>query len=204
MTNTLIISYTPREGSNTKKILDAYTKNVPENVRTTEVSLASEPPVLLDVTRTNAYIARNFMGQELTQEQQTALQPLDAYKDQVLAADTIVLAYPMYNFSLPAAVKAWFDAIIQAGDTFHYTNEGPKGKLNDKQVVIISTSGGKYEKGSETAHMEHALSLAILSFNFMGITDITTIVADGASDADHYQNTLDQAIDKAAEVAKRT
>lgn len=197
MSKTLVISYIPRTGSNTKKILDAYTEALPDSVTVTTVDLAIDSPVLLDSDRVNAYVSRNYMGAELTIEQAALLAPLDAYMEQVLAADTIVLAYPMYNFSLPAAVKAWFDGVIQAGQTFAMTSKGVEGKLAGKKAVIISTAGSQYVEGSPMATMEHSHSLAEVEFRFMGITDITTIFAGGSGNAEHFPATLDNAIAQA-------
>ena len=62
--------------------------------------------------------------------------------DEFLAADTIILGVPMYNFSLPSQLKAWIDRVAVAGKTFRYTAEGPEGLAKGKKVIIVSTRGG--------------------------------------------------------------
>ena len=63
---------------------------------------------------------------------------------QFLAADTVVVGAPMYNFSVPSQLKAWIDRVAQAGRTFRYTANGPEGLAGDKRVIVLSTRGGQY------------------------------------------------------------
>ena len=63
------------------------------------------------------------------------------------AADTIVLAVPMYNFSIPSTLKAWIDHVARRGRTFRYTEKGPEGLLKDKKVYVLVARGGLYSKG---------------------------------------------------------
>ena len=74
------------------------------------------------------------------------------------AADTLVIGLPIYNFCVPAAMKAWIDQVARAGVTFQYTENGPKGLLRDKRVIIVVASGG-VPVGSEadfaTGYMRH-------------------------------------------------
>jgi len=63
---------------------------------------------------------------------------------ELLAVDTLVLAVPMYNFSVPSALKAWFDQVLHPAKTFEYTSAGPRGLLKDKKAVILISSAGDY------------------------------------------------------------
>ena len=56
----------------------------------------------------------------------------DAYIDELMAADLIVIGVPMHNFSISAPLKAWIDQIVRAGKTFSYGEKGPKGLLPDR------------------------------------------------------------------------
>ena len=101
-----------------------------------------------------------------------------AFSDELVAelqaADTIVIATPMYNFGIPAALKAWIDLIARAGVTFRYTATGPEGLLKDKKVYVIVASGG-VPVGSPvdfvTPYLKHALA-------FVGIDDVEIVAAD--------------------------
>lgn len=95
-----------------------------------------------------------------------------------LAADTIILGVPMYNFSLPSQLKAWIDRIAVAGKTFRYTAEGPEGLAKGKKVIVVSTRGGHYSAGP-AAIMDHQESYLRSVLGFLGITDIEIVRAEG-------------------------
>ena len=86
--------------------------------------------------------------------------------DQFIAADTVVIGAPMYNFSIPTQLKAWLDRLAVAGKSFRYTEDGPEGLLGDKRVIVALASGGIYEEGSL---FEHQKSYLKAFFNFIGI-----------------------------------
>jgi len=98
--------------------------------------------------------------------------------EEFLAADTIVLGVPMYNFSLPSQLKAWIDRVAVAGKTFRYTAEGPEGLAKGKKVIIVSTRGGHYSAGP-AALMDHQESYLKTVLGFFGITDIEIVRAEG-------------------------
>lgn len=100
--------------------------------------------------------------------------------DQFLAADTIVIGAPMYNFTLPTQLKAWIDRIIVAGKTFRYTNSGPQGLAGGKRVIIALARGGFYSEGSPASALEHLETYLRGVFNFIGI-EAEFVVADGLS-----------------------
>jgi FMN-dependent NADH-azoreductase len=75
--------------------------------------------------------------------------------DEFLAADTIVIGAPMYNFTLPTQLKAWIDRIVVAGKTFRYAESGPEGLAKGKRVIIALARGGFYDRHSPSAALEH-------------------------------------------------
>ena len=169
MKKTLILSYTPRENSNTKKMLDFFIANNQDKTEIIFVDLAAEAPDLLLKENLNLYVNRNFGGVELTEEQQKVLAKNDKLMHQLLEADFVVLASPMYNFSVPATVKAWFDAVIQVGKTFTYTENGLKGLCENTKALILMTSGSDF--GIEPyKSVNFATPLLTTSFDFMGIS----------------------------------
>jgi FMN-dependent NADH-azoreductase len=87
--------------------------------------------------------------------------------DEFLAANTVVIGAPMYNFTLPSQLKAWIDRILIAGKTFSYSDEGPKGLAGDKRVIIAVSRGGFYDDASGLEHVETYLKGV---FSFIGIT----------------------------------
>jgi FMN-dependent NADH-azoreductase len=86
--------------------------------------------------------------------------------EEFLAADTIVVGAPMYNFTVPSQLKAWVDRILVAGTTFRYTESGPEGLAKGKRVIVAVSRGGFYEDGHAMEHLKTYLSGV---FGFIGI-----------------------------------
>jgi FMN-dependent NADH-azoreductase len=101
-----------------------------------------------------------------------------------LAADAVVIAAPMYNFTIPTQLKAWIDRIAVAGQTFRYTEAGPEGLCGNKKVVIVSTSGGLHM--GQVTGVAHEEYLKVM-FGFLGITDIEFVRAHGLAYGDEVR-----------------
>ncbi len=168
MKKTLIVQYTPRIDSNTKKLVDSFVEYAQDKTEITFLDLTKNTPDLLLEENLNLYVQRNFGGVELTEEQSQILAKNDEYVAQILAADYIVLATPMYNFTLPATVKAWFDAIVQAGVTFTKTTEGLKGLCENKEALLLMTSGTDFSIEPYSA-VDFATPLVKTIFGLIGI-----------------------------------
>ena len=93
----------------------------------------------LTAERFGAFLAK---PEARTPEQQAVVDYSDALIDELRAADTIVIGLPMYNFGVPSTLKAYFDHIARAGDTFSYTENGPVGLLTGKKANVFATRGG--------------------------------------------------------------
>ena len=102
----------------------------------------------------------------------------DALLAEFLAADTVVLGMPMYNFGIPSQVKAWLDRVAVAGKTFRYTENGPQGLAAGKKVIVAGTYGGFHAVDGGTNFVEPYLRFM---FGFMGVTDVEFITAEGLS-----------------------
>ena len=112
---------------------------------------------------------------------------LDAFADssvldEFVAADTVVIGAPMYNFTLPTQLKAWIDRIMIAGKTFRYTANGPEGLAGGKRVVIALARGGFYEQGSPASALEHLETYLRGIFNLIGI-EPEFVAADGLNNS---------------------
>jgi FMN-dependent NADH-azoreductase len=108
---------------------------------------------------------------------------LDAFADssvldEFLAADTVVIGAPMYNFTLPTQLKAWLDRILVAGKTFRYTETGPEGLAGGKRVIVALARGGFYDAGSPAASLQDLETYLRCVFNFIGI-EPEFVAADG-------------------------
>jgi FMN-dependent NADH-azoreductase len=99
---------------------------------------------------------------------------------ELLAADTLVLAAPMYNFGVPSTLKAWFDHVLHPGQTFEYTSAGPRGLLKGKKAVILISSAGDYS-AAPASSMDFVEPYLRAVLGFMGITDVTVIKAEASA-----------------------
>ncbi|MFJ1268049.1 FMN-dependent NADH-azoreductase [Legionella lytica] len=94
-------------------------------------------------------------------------------------ADELVIAAPMYNFTLPSQLKAWIDRVLVAGRTFKYTEQGVVGLASGKKVTVISTRGNHYSSDALMKSKDFQEEYLKLIFDFVGIKDITIIRAEG-------------------------
>ncbi len=114
-----------------------------------------------------------------TPAQAAAVQLADAIVEEVEAADTIVLAVPMYNFSVPSTLKAWLDHVARAGRTFKYTANGPEGQLKNKRVIVVESRGGFYAGDAPAKGMDFQEPYLRAFFGFVGITDVSFVRVEG-------------------------
>ena len=125
----------------------------------------------------DAWVEANFTpDEERTETHRQTLALSDALVAELQEADVLVVGAPIYNFSVPATLKAWIDMIARARLTFRYTDSGVEGLLRGKKAYVITPSGG-VPVGSAvdfaTPYLRHALG-------FVGITDVDIIGAQGA------------------------
>lgn len=126
------------------------------------------------------FINENWIGANFTDpaerspEQKAALSLSDSLVAELEQASHIVIAAPIYNFSVPASLKAWVDQVARARVTFRYTENGPEGLLKGKKAYLVVASGG-VPLGSEvdyaSTYLRHVLG-------FLGIHDVTLVNAN--------------------------
>lgn len=134
-------------------------------------------------------------AEERSAEQRELAARSDALIDELRDHDVVVLAVPMYNLGIPSQLKAWFDRVMRAGETFRYTENGPQGLVEGKRAVILAARGGQYagtEKDTQTPHLK-------LMLGMMGITEVDTVFAEGLNMGENHResalNEARQAID---------
>jgi FMN-dependent NADH-azoreductase len=158
-----------KTGSYSRELTDNMIKQLTslQNTNVKARDLADGVPMINE-----AWIGANFTDvAERTTEQRAVLACSDALIAEVQEADVLVIGLPIYNFSVPAAFKAWIDQIARAKVTFRYTDKGPVGLLDNKKAYVIITSGGT-KLGSEidfvSEYIHHILG-------FIGIKEVTII-----------------------------
>ena len=156
-------------GSATRDLSAAVVaKLAPETVIRRDVAT---PLPLLD----EVWVSANFTPEnERSDAQRNILALSDELVAELKAADTVVIGAPIYNFSVPATLKAWLDQVARAGITFQYTENGPEGLLTGKRAVIVSASGGT----PVGAEFDYAVPYLRHMLGFIGITDVQVVAAD--------------------------
>jgi FMN-dependent NADH-azoreductase len=148
--------------------------------------LVNEEVPHLDGSRFLAFLAK---PEERTQEQAAVIAYSDRLINELRAADTVVLGLPLYNFGVPSQLKAYFDHVARAGETFAYTANGPEGLLKGKKAYVFAARGGQYAGtplDTQTSYVRDFLA-------FIGITDVTFVYAEGLARSGIKEAALAQA-----------
>ncbi|HCZ9304909.1 TPA: FMN-dependent NADH-azoreductase [Vibrio alginolyticus] len=155
--------------SQSNKLVEDFIKNVDQDKLTVR-DLAANPLPVLDFAVATALRAT----EDLSQEQQAVVDLSDTLIEEVNAADTLVIAAPMYNFTIPTQLKNWIDLIARAGVTFKYTENGVQGLIEGKKAIVVTTRGGIH-KDSPTDNVTPYLRTVL---GFVGITDVEFVYAE--------------------------
>ena len=121
-------------------------------------------------------------------EMKEALRLSDELVGELLAADYIVIATPVYNFNVPAALKAWIDHVVRKGLTLGVDGSG---LVTGKEATVLLASGGIYTEGSPIRDRDIATQYLRLILNVIGITDVTVVAGGGAKVVDMGEQTMD-------------
>jgi FMN-dependent NADH-azoreductase len=177
MMKTLIVQYAPRmERSSTKNLSDYFRSKAKGTVEVLDI--AAHLPPMFSTENIGSYFKKYYNKAVLEGKEKEHLAPFEDLVAQLKSADVVVLAFPMYNFSLPAAVKAYFDAVLLMGETWIMDDKGYHGLMAGKKALIISTSGGVYSAGPMAA-MNHSFNLATDLFKFMGFGPVEVVLGEG-------------------------
>ena len=169
MTKTLVINYTPRKGSYTKILFDEFLELAKGKTEIKHLNLTKTPPELLLEKNLNLIMDWNMGRRDFSETELSTLSNHHKLIEEVLDVDHIVLAFPIYNFTMPATVKAWVDAIVVSGKTFSFSPEtGFKGLCTNKKALSIIVSGFDYNNSGDIK--EYASSTIKQNFDFMGIS----------------------------------
>jgi FMN-dependent NADH-azoreductase len=96
---------------------------------------------------------------------------------ELFAADVVVIGAPMYNFSIPTTLRAWFDHVLRPRVTFAYSEAGPEGLVKGKKVIVIESRGGLYSEGpAQVMDFQEPYLRTLLGF--IGLTDVEFVHAE--------------------------
>jgi FMN-dependent NADH-azoreductase len=135
-----------------------------------------------------------------TEEQNKAVALSDKAVKELFDNDIIIIGVPMYNFGIPSTLKAWVDHIARAGETFSYSEAGPKGLIVGKKVYLAIASGGIYSDGPMKAY-DSTESYMRSVLGFLGMTDVTTFRVEGVMMPDLAKIALPKVVEKIDEFA---
>ncbi|QPC43970.1 FMN-dependent NADH-azoreductase [Kaustia mangrovi] len=119
-------------------------------------------------------------AEDRTPEQSHAVARSDRMVDELLAADTVIVATGMINFSVSSALKSWIDHVARAGRTFRYGETGPEGLAAGRKVYLVVASGGVYSQGP-AASFNFAEPYLRAVLGFLGMTDVETVLIEGVA-----------------------
>ena len=113
-----------------------------------------------------------------TENQRALLALSDTLVDELLAADVVVIATPMINFTIPSNLKTWVDYVARAGRTFSYSEAGPKGLVTGKHVILVAARGGVYAD-KQALDFQVPYLKGVLAF--LGMTDVEVLEVEGTA-----------------------
>ncbi|GAC1033602.1 FMN-dependent NADH-azoreductase AzoR3 [Pseudomonas sp. No.21] len=184
MSNVLVIESSARQqGSISRDLTQAFLaqwKAAHPADRITVRDLAVEQVPHLDADLLGGWMKP---ADQHSETEKAALERSNRLTEELLAADVLVLAAPMYNFAIPSTLKSWLDHVLRAGVTFKYTETGPQGLLTGKRAYVLTARGGVYA-GGPFDHQEPYLRQAL---GFIGIHDVSFIHAEGMNMGAEFQ-----------------
>ena len=179
MQRILIVESSPRGAESASRQL---TKTLRERLRSlyphaifVERDLAANPLPHLDYQTVKGISAKDKAEAESLKD---ALRLSDELTEELLSADLLVIATPMWNFGLPSSLKAWIDHIVRAGKTFNYAGAGVEWLAKGKKAILVLASGGVFSEGPWKSWdtVEPYLRQIL---GFIGIDDVQTVRAQG-------------------------
>lgn len=201
MPTLLVVESSPRDGQSmsrglTRLFVERWLKNHPGG-RVVERDLMKSNLPFVTMPWLGAYFTP---PEQQTSEMKDILRLSDELVSEILAADHIAISTPVYNYNVPAVLKAYIDHIVRKGVTLGYSGEG---LVHDKVCTILMASGGVYTPGSPIRDRDIATSYLRLILKVIGIEDVTVVAGGNAKSVDMGQVTRDEFLQRfASEVAE--
>ena len=206
MTNILLITSSPRGAASYStrvawRVVDELRRVRPD------AELAIRDLAKAPLQHIDEHFATGRAGptDQFAAEERSSLALSDVLIDELLAADIVVIAVPMINFSVPSPLKAWIDHVARPGRTFRYTANGPEPLVTGKRAILVEAKGGIYSEGPRRK-FDHLTPFMLDVLGFLGITDVKLIRIEGTaispeSGARALESGLKQAVEVAREIA---
>ncbi|SHE79973.1 FMN-dependent NADH-azoreductase [Seinonella peptonophila] len=191
--------------------LESYQETHPHD-RIIELDLFKQELPYLDANLADGLTKVKF-GIELNEDELKAIRIADQYLDQFLEADKVVIAFPLWNMTIPAVLHTYLDYLNRAGKTFQY--QSPKaikdkndpfaaatGLIPDKKIALLNARGGCYSK-EPFAKLEMGVNYVKNNLGFYGVKNIETVIIEGHHQfPDQAEEIIKTGLEKAKIVAK--
>ena len=206
MPTLLVVESSPRgEHSMSRGLTRLFVENWMENHpggRVVERDLMTSDLPFVTLPWLGAYFTP---PEQHTPDMRDLLRLSDELVDEILAADHIAIGTPVYNYNVPAVLKAYIDHIVRKGRTLGFSGEG---LVHGKACTILMASGGVYTQGSPIHDRDIATNYLRLVLEVIGIEDVTVVAGGNAKSVDMGQTTRDAFLQsfasEVAEAAART
>ena len=171
-------------------------KVIERDIASTDIPFLEFPWISANITKLSAR----------TEEQKALLKLSDVLIAELQQADEYLIATPMYNYGIPAKLKAYIDHIVRSGLTFRMNADGSyEGLLRDKKATVIIASAGEYKPGAPAEGLDTLKPYLREILGYIGVTDVTFIqsgstwmVDSGSEQADEHIAPLQAQVNLAA------
>ena len=194
MRTLLVIEASPRGERSlsrglTRRFVDAWRANHPDG-RVVERDLMTTDLPYVTLPWLGAYFTPPHQH---TPEMKGLLRLSDELVDELLAADDIAIGTPVYNYNVPAVLKAYIDHIVRKGRTLGFAGEG---LVHGKQCTLLIASGGVYTEGSPIRDRDIATTYLRMILRIIGIVDVAVVAGGNAKAVDMGETTREAFLQK--------
>lgn len=166
-----------KEGSISRQLVQELIDHLVETSKVDTVierDLSANNLELLTASHVGAFYTPE---EERTEQDKLLLAQSDVLLGELKQSNILVIGTPMYNFSVPAVLKAWIDLVCRVGESFRYTDNGPEGLLNiDKAYLVVATGGAPVNSA-----MDFVVPYLKQVMAFIGVKEVEVIAADRTS-----------------------
>ncbi len=198
--------------ANVKEVKDSYSLSVGEEfLKEYENLNPTDEIIRLDLFKTEIpFLDEQLVGHvfgtvkydEIDEEHKRKVQVMKSNLEQFIDADKYVFVTPLWNFSVPPVVRAYFDNVSVSGKTFKFTEKGHQGLLTGKKALCIQSSGGMYNKRGSQA-VEHGVPYIKTILAFLGVVDVQAVFVEGVNMASNNAEQIKkEAIEEAQLIAR--
>ena len=162
----------------TNRLVDCLTEKLPD---ASMLNLYNEDIPELTAETLPLYGSVYDEKSSLSKREQQILARRAELIEQFKAADRLIIAMPMHNFTVTSRLKDYLDNIIMGGQTFQFSENGPQGLMGGHKVLLVQSSGSVYSTGP-LAPWEQSYPFLRTVFGMLGFDSTDIVRAEGTTD----------------------